>query len=188
MSFKNYLIIYCIVYSPLFIFGQENTLENQFDAVLKRSNNYQEFKVVKKTDLNFLKESSLDSIALYKNAIVQMQSELESQKIELNIIQNSLKETQNKLLIAEQKENDISFLGIQTSKTIYNSMVWAIITFLVFILCFIFYKYNNSNQVTRVTKKKLDELENEYELHRQRAIEREQQLNRKLLDEMNKNK
>lgn len=143
---------------------------------------------MKRADLNSLKNSSLDSIAVYKNALTQMQSELDSQQIELGLIQTNLKETQNKLTQAEQRENDISLLGIQTSKTTYNSIVWSIIIVLTLLLLFFLYKFKNSNAVTRETQTKLNDLEKEFELYRQRALEREQQLNRKLLDEVNKNK
>lgn len=186
---KNTFPIFIFLFITSFGFSQtENTLENQFEVVYDRSNNYQEFKVVKLTDLNSLKKSSLDSIAVYKTALAQMQSELESQQIEVGLLQSKLKEVNEKLQQAEQRENDISFLGIQTSKTTYNSMVWSIIIVLAVVLFFFVYKFKNSNLVTRETRTKLDELEKEFELHRQRALEREQQLNRKLIDEINKNK
>lgn len=186
---KNTFPILILLFISLLGFSQtENTLENQFDDVFNRSNNYQEFKVVKRADLNYLKNSALDSIAVYKSALVQMQSELESQQIELGLIQSNLKETNEKLSKTEQRENEISFLGIQTSKGAYNGIVWTIIIGLAIILFLFFYKFKNSNVVTRDTKRKLSELEKEFELHRQRTLEREQQLNRKLLDEINKNK
>ncbi|MEX0997332.1 MAG: hypothetical protein WDZ45_09820 [Flavobacteriaceae bacterium] len=186
---KNTCTIFILLFFATFGFSQtENTLENLFDEVYSRSNNYQEFKVVKRADLNSLKKSTLDSIEVYKNALVQMQSELESQQIELGLIQSNLTETNEKLSAAEQRENEISFLGIQTTKAAYNSIVWTVIILLVIILFLFIYKFRNSNEVTRDTKRKLDELEKEFELHRQRALEREQQLNRKLLDEINKNK
>ncbi|GGD97625.1 hypothetical protein [Planktosalinus lacus] len=186
---KNTLSILIFLFIASFGFSQtENTLENQFDEVYNSSNNYQEFKVVKRIDLNSLKQSTLDSISVYKDALAQMQSELESQQIQLGLIQASLTETNEKLAGAEQRENDISFLGIQTSKATYNGIVWSIILLLAVILFFFIYKFKNSNVVTRETKTKLDELEKEFDLHRQRALEREQQLNRKLIDEINKNK
>tara|TARA_R110000850_G_scaffold109659_2_gene222776 strand:+ start:4198 stop:4770 length:573 start_codon:yes stop_codon:yes gene_type:complete len=186
---KNTFPIFIFLFIAFPGFSQtENTLENQFDEVYSSSNNYQEFKVVKRTDLNSLKQSTLDSIAVYKNALAQMQGELESQQIQLGLIQTNLTETHEKLAGAEQRENDISFLGIQTSKTAYNTLVWSIIIILAVILFFFIYRFKNSNVVTRETRAKLDELEKEFELHRQRALEREQQLNRKLLDEVNKNK
>ncbi len=186
---KNTLSILIFLFIASFGFSQtENTLENQFDEVYNNSNNYQEFKVVKRIDLNSLKQSTLDSIAVYKDALAQMQSELESQQIQLGLIQANLTETNEKLARAEQRGNDISFLGIQTSKATYNGIVWSIILLLAVILFFYIYKFKNSNVVTRETKTKLDELEKEFDLHRQRALEREQQLNRKLIDEINKNK
>jgi preprotein translocase subunit SecF len=185
----NRFHIILLLFTTLSGFSQsENSLEKQFDDVYNSSNNFQEYKVVKRTDLNSLKKSTLDSIAVYKNALVQMQSELESQQIELGLIQTNLKETNEKLTKTEQRENEISFLGIQTSKTAYNSIVWTIILGLTIILFFFMYQFKNCNVVTRDTKRKLDELEKEFELHRQRALEREQQLNRKLLDEINKHK
>lgn len=186
---KTTVCFILLLLTSLLSFSQEeNTLENQFDDVFNRSNNYLEFKVVKRTDLNLLKKSSLDSISTYKNALLQMQGELESQQIQLGIVQNSLNETNQKLSKTEQRENEISFLGIQTSKTAYNSIVWTIIIALAVLLFFFIFKFKNSNLITRETKTKLDELEKEFELHRHRTLEREQQLNRKLLDEVNKNK
>ncbi len=186
---KNTFPIFILLCITTFGFSQsENTLESQFDDVYNSSNNYQEFKVVKRTDLNSLKKSTLDSISVYKNALAQMQGELASQQIEVDLLQSNLTETNETLQKTEQRENDISFLGIQTSKTVYNTVVWSIILALAVILFFFVYKFKNSNVVTRETKTKLDELEKEFELHRQRALEREQQLNRKLLDEINKHK
>lgn len=189
MHQKNTSPLLIILFITAFGFSQtENTLENQFDDVYNRSNNYQEYKVVKRADLNSLKKSALDSIAVYKTVIAQLQGELDSQQIELGLLQTNLIETNEKLQKTEQRENEISFLGIQTTKVVYNAIVWSVIIGLSFILFFIVYKFKSSNEVTRDTKRKLDELEKEFELHRQRSIEREQQLNRKLLDEINKNK
>lgn len=186
---KNTLPFLFVFFITSLSFSQsDNTLESQFDDVYQSSNNYQEFKVVKRTDLISLKNSSLDSIATYKNALAQMQGELESQQIELDLLRNNLAEVNENLQETEQRENDISFLGIQTSKAAYNTVVWSIILILAVILFFFVYKFKNSHVVTRETKTKLDELEKEFELHRQRSLEREQQLNRKLLDEVNKNK
>lgn len=186
---KNTFPILFLLFTVTVGFSQtENTLENQFDDVYNRSNNYQEFKVVRRADLNSLKKSTLDSISVYKIALAQMQGELESQQIELGLIQNTLQETQNTLQETEQRENEISFLGIQTTKTSYNALVWTLIISLTFILFLFIYKFKNSNVITRDTKRRFDELEKEFEQYRQRSLEREQQLNRKLLDEMNKNK
>src|SRR5690606_16876497 len=108
---KNTILIPVLILFSLTGFSQsENSLENQFDEVYSRSNNYQEFKVVKRTDLNILKKSTLDSIAVYKIALAQIQGELASQQIELDLLQSNLAATNEKLKETEQRENEISFL------------------------------------------------------------------------------
>lgn len=189
MSQKNLLHLVIILLPSLFIYAQtENTLENQFDEVYNRSNNYQEYKVVKRADLNLLKKNTLDSITVYRSALIQMQSEIESQNIQNDLIQKDLEETNHKLEKAVLNEKSMRFLGIQTTKGAYNSIVWTIIGLLALLFAFFVYKFKQSNVVTKETKSKFDELEKEFESHRQRALEREQQLNRKLLDEINKHK
>ena len=64
--------------------------------------------------------------------------------------------------------------------------MWSIIiALLVFLLVFI-YKFKKSNVVTKMTKRALVDLENEYEEHRRVALEREQKVRRQLQDEINK--
>ncbi|PKP15329.1 MAG: hypothetical protein CVU07_10495 [Bacteroidetes bacterium HGW-Bacteroidetes-23] len=188
ITFKPLTTLAVLFFSFTF-FAQENkTLPEQFEHLINSSNSYQEFKVVKKTNLETLKRSVIDSILVYQNALIQMQSEIESQKIETEILQTKLKETNQKLKNAIEKENGISFLGILLTKGVYNYLVWSIIILLALFLGLFVSRFVNNNKVTSALKLKLQETEDEFETHRQRAIEREQQLNRKLLDEINKSK
>ena len=57
-----------------------------------------------------------------------------------------------------------------------------------FILLFFIGKFKRSNSITIDAKKSKAEIEEEYEGHRQRSIEREQKLRRELQDELNKQK
>lgn len=189
MSTFKYSTTLVVLLLSFATFAQENkTLPKQFDYVITNSNSYQEFKVVKKTNLETLKRSVIDSILVYQNALAQMQSEIESQKIETGILQTNLKETNLKLKEAIEKENGISFLGILLTKGWYNTIIWTIILLLASFLGLFISRFINNNKVTSALKLKLLETEEEFETHRQRAIEREQQLNRKLLDEINKHK
>jgi hypothetical protein len=55
-------------------------------------------------------------------------------------------------------------------------------------LAFFIYKFRSSNTLTQQAKSALADLEEEYEQHRRRALEREQKISRELHDERNKNK
>ena len=50
------------------------------------------------------------------------------------------------------------------------------------------FKFKRSNTLTKEAQEKLIDTEAEYDTHRQNALEREQQLRRKLQDELNKQK
>lgn len=178
-----------VLFFSFILTAQEtNTLPEQFDEVVNKSNSYQEFKVVRKTSLESLKRSVVDSISVYQQALAQMQSEIESQKIENDLLQTNLAETNSKLEESMDKQDGISFLGILLTKGLYNAIVWTIIIVLALLLALFVSRYMNSNKTTSSLQLKLKETEDEFENHRQRAIEREQQLNRKLLDEVNKHK
>jgi predicted Holliday junction resolvase-like endonuclease len=167
---------------------ETNTLPEQFDNIVNNSNSYQDFKVVKKTSLETLKRSVVDSISVYQQALAQMQSEIESQKIENNLLQTNLSEKNTKLEESLDKQNGISFLGILLTKGLYNAIVWTIIILLTLLLLLFVSRFMSSNKVTSSLQLKLKDTEDEFESHRQRAIDREQQLNRRLLDEVNKHK
>jgi hypothetical protein len=49
-------------------------------------------------------------------------------------------------------------------------------------------KFKNSNIITKQTKLKLSEIEQEFDTYRQKKLEEQQLLRRKLQDEINKNK
>ena len=60
---KNKLLFFLFLFTAISLVAQENTLENQFDDVIKKSNSYQEFKVIKKVKINSLKRNVLDTVA-----------------------------------------------------------------------------------------------------------------------------
>ena len=87
-----------------------------------------------------------------------------------------------------EKEDGIEILGMLTKKSTYNTIMWSIIALLIAAFLFIFFKFNKSNAVTKEANLKLAETEEEFDAHRQKTLEREQQLRRKLQDEINKNR
>ena len=82
----------------------------------------------------------------------------------------------------------INFLGIQLKKGTFKTLLFSIIGILVLLLLFFIFKFKQSNSVTLQTKAKLKDIEDEYDEHRKRALEREQKVMRRLQDELNKQK
>ncbi|MCW8982162.1 MAG: tRNA (guanine-N1)-methyltransferase [Altibacter sp.] len=165
-----------------------NSLEDQFVDVVDNSNNYQDYKVIKKTKINKLRENIMDSIASLKAEIQTSEGSLDQQKNKVSSLTQELASTKEDLALSRKKENGIELFGMLTEKSTYNSIMWAIILMLLVALGFFIYKYKNSNSVTKEAQLKLAETEIEFEEHRQKTIEQQQQLRRKLQDEINKNR
>ncbi len=167
---------------------ENGTVAEQFDYVITKSNNYQDFKVIKKNWLYTLKKHTLDSLQNLQVVLTQKKEQIANQAKEIESLKNNLSETKTALDQTQLAKDNMSFLGISMSKTSYNITMWLIIIALIILLIFFFYKYKNSNVITRESKKAFLELEEEFNAHRQIALEREQKVRRQLQDEIIKNK
>ena len=167
---------------------QKNTLKEQMVDAFEKSNSYQEYKVVKKSQLATLKRNILDSVSALESTINAHKNELRLQKIQIDSLQEDLQNTKQKLEISKEKEEGIKFLGILTSKTTYNAIMWSVILILLLAAGFLFYRFLNSHKITNAAQLKMAEMEIELEDYRRNSLEREQKLRRKLQDEINKNR
>lgn len=167
---------------------RKNTLNDQMTDVFDKSNSYQEYKVVKKTQLATLRRNILDSVANLERKIGTQNSESEQQKSKIDSLSNNLKRTQENLAISKEKEDGIEIFGILTSKATYNTIMWSIIGALLLIGGFLFFRFLNSHKIINAAELKIAEMEIELEDYRRNSLEREQKLRRKLQDEINKNR
>lgn len=164
------------------------TIENQFDYLIKKSNRYQEYKVVKRVWLDRLKKSVDDSLNVVKKELANTKVTLNQKESEIVTLTNSLDTTKETVSNLNNEKDSINFFGMLISKPMYNTTLWSIIGILLVSLILFVYKFNSSNSITKEANDKFNELEKEYEDHRQRSLEREQQIRRKLQDEINKQK
>lgn len=166
----------------------EGTIDNQFEYVIRRSNSYQEFKVVKKTWLYELKAHTMDSLNAVHKELSDTQITVNNQKREIDKLKTDLADTKSNLENTQQEKDSMALFGVQMSKGGYNALMWTIIAALLVLLLFFIYKFKNSNTITKQAKRSLLETEEEYEEYRRNSLEREQKVRRQLQDEINKQK
>lgn len=169
------------------------TLENQFEYLTKRSNNWrdqrgQSYEVVRNEWIAKLKSHTLDSLKVLKKELLDTQNKVSSQSQEVEQLKSSLSNTKTNLEETNQEKDSMSLFGLQMSKGGYNTLLWSIIAGLLAFLFFFIFKFKNSNAVTKEAKLKLEEIEEEFEEHRRNALEREQKVRRQLQDELNKSR
>lgn len=163
-----------------------NTIPQQFEDLLESSNNYQDYKVVKLNSLIKLKSNTADSISGYKVQIADLQSQINSQQDEIKTLNNTLEETKTTLGETRAEKDSIYFLGMPMSKGGYMGMMWGIVAILTMALLFFIFRFKGSNAHTQEARKKLGDLEVEYDEYRKKALEKEQKMGRLLQDERNK--
>ena len=158
-----YLLILVLLISTVSI-SQETkkdtlSIEGKFDLIYKTSSSYKEFKVIRKSRFQNLKNDVLDSIR-------KIDHELQLNNNKNTILKDSLKNVNEvlgildldmKLLIT--KKNSISFLGIQLNKSTYTITVWSIILLLIIALFYFIYQYKNSFSILSEAKSNLSETE-----------------------------
>ncbi len=187
---KNFLLVFyllCTV-SVAFSQGDKNTIEEQFSETIEKSNNYQQYKVVKKVKLYALRKNVLDTISKLEKSILENRNKIQTQAASIKSLESELQATKDDLRDSIERENGIELFGNTIKKSTYNTFLFSIIGLLIMGLIILFFRFKSSHSVTKITREKLNEVEEEFESHRQRALQREQELRRKLQDEINKNK
>lgn len=160
----------------------------QFDEIYKKSTSYKIYKVISKEKFLHLKQNTLDSLKESKEVLFNTKQLLTAEKHNVKNIQKTLSKTKLDLETTLKKQDTISFFGLQLSKGGYSFILWAIILLLLLSTIYFFYKYSENNFTTKTALNNLSDVEEEFEIHRKKSLEREQKLRRKLQDEINKQK
>jgi len=174
--------------SPSFAQQSGTSIDDQFVDVIDKSNRYEDYKVVKIYKLNNLKKNVKDTIASFREELESAGAYAARQQAQIDTLTQKVKDLDTQLATSRGKEDGIELFGSLIKKSSYKTTMWSIIGVLGLVVVFLFYKFRNSNAVTRSANLKLAETESEFEDHRQKNLEQQQVLRRKLQDEINKNK
>ncbi|MCJ7468376.1 MAG: tRNA (guanine-N1)-methyltransferase [Maribacter sp.] len=167
-------------------------ISSQFDFIAQKSGNYRAdgvpYEVVKESNLIKLRKNVLDSLNAVNKKTIELKATIAEHETTISSLNKKLGETTNNLASVTEEKDSMSFLGIAVSKGTYNTLLWSFIFGLLGLMLFFMYKFRRSNVLTQEAKTALTEVEEEFEEHRRRALEREQRISRQLQDEINKYK
>lgn len=170
----------------------EGSIEEQFESLEKKSGNYRangiRYEVIKLFELNKLKKNVFDSLETANKTIADLEKAIAQNRSEINALNAKLEETTKNLNETRAEKDSMSFFGAMVSKGSYKLIMGILLFVLLLSLLFFIYRFRKSNYLTQQAKTALADLEEEYEQHRRRALEREQKISRQLQDELNKNK
>ncbi|WP_016776760.1 hypothetical protein [Anaerophaga thermohalophila] len=161
-------------------------LSGQFDYTIEKSSKYEEFRVVRTAWLYKLKSNVIDTLEHLQGEINTRQAEIDSLGNQIVLLNEKLTTTQDKLEQAILSKNSIPFFGAEIQKGKYNTIMWALVLILAGGVAFLFLLFKRSHFITKQMQEKYEDLENEYEAHRKRALEKEKTMARQHLNELNK--
>lgn len=193
INLKHYITTFSLLSIFLSGFAQEentskkdNSINTQFEEVIEESNNYQDYKVVKKYKLTQLQKNTVNRINGLNKEIEDSNKTIKEQEAKIENLKSQLNSTKNDLNQVTQEKDEISFFGIPTQKGTYQTIMWIIVFVLVMVLVFFIYQYKKSKVLTKEAKKNLADNEAEFDEYRKKALEKQQKLGRQLQDEINK--
>lgn len=193
----NYLAIIALLYVSGTTMGQssdekstldEGTIEEQIDYVVDKSHMYEEYRVIKSVMFNKLKKHIVDTMNFVHNDLANRQETINAKSIQIDSLNRQWLSTQEKLNVAIRDKNSLKFFGMSMSKAGYNSLVWLIIAGLAAGLIIFILMFRRSHSVIRDLRVDMEQTRDEFEKHRKRALEREEQVVHKYHAELNKYK
>jgi DNA repair exonuclease SbcCD ATPase subunit len=187
----KYLFLYLAIAASFLAQAQNaeqtlNTLDGQFKELIETSNNFKEYKVIKEAQINTLWKNTNEHIEKLNTAINSLENSITSKDSRIVTLENKLAAVNKNLSDVNAEKDSMNFLGIQTDKGVYNTLVWSIVGSLAFLFIFMSLRFKSSNTNTKAANKQLQTTEEELEELRRKSIEKEQKLGRQLQDERNK--
>lgn len=161
---------------------RSGTIDSQFDYIYSISNNFQEHKVVKRTNLDQLKSNVLDSMKTMRGEVASMKAEMASRLDSVSRIKEELAQAVLEKEEAIANKDNFSFLGIGIDKAVYSGFMWLLVAALAGALTFFSFQYARSFSKVRKAEKDLSEVQEEFEQHRKNTLERERKMKRELID------
>ena len=162
------------------------TLKSQSEYLFKESNNYQQFKVVSKANLNKYFKNVADSVKTYNENIFMLNQKIDIQQANIDTLNSKMLSLDASLARVNKEKNSFSFFGILMRKGVYNTLMWSLVIGLFSALCIYIFRFNRNFSVTDKLQKSLSTTKEEFDAFRKRTLDKEQVLMRKLQDEINK--
>lgn len=159
---------------------EPKTINEAFDKIMKDHATWEIYKVVPVTKMKDFQNKLSDSVASKEQEVAGLQKNIETLGSEITVANDKIAELQKELGESQTKNDEITFLGMDFSKTLYQVIVWLIIGLLFILIILVYLMYVRSNSTSSQSKKEVDDLREELEKQRTQAHEKQVKLKREL--------
>ena len=100
-------------------------IEEQFDFMVDKSSNYEEYKVIKKAWVYTFRSHFADSLKSMRSDIAGKQALIGQKNTRIDSLNAELQQTREELQTAIKNRDSFSLFGIRMYKSLYNGVMWT---------------------------------------------------------------
>ena len=149
----------------------KGSIREQLDFIQEKTRIYEDYRAIREDMFRQIKNNALDSLRSARNEITTLKNEMKAGTVEIDSLNNQVGSLKADLDKMTKTKNSISFLGIQTGKGVYNTIMWSIIAILAVLLIIGFLTFKRNRTVTLITRKEIEDLKKEFEAYRKASRE-----------------
>lgn len=158
----------------------DKSINGQYQFILSKLYRYQQPMIA-----SFYKTVQ-DSLRIQSTNLTAVQSKLSTQTKNLAALQTDVDSKEQSLNQTNTQINSISFLGMQVTKTTYNTIMWGLVIALGTLAAAVIFLSGSARREAHYRTKLYNELEEEYKGYKTKANEKEKKLSRDLQTVRNK--
>lgn len=162
------------------------TLRERYLLMKSKSQNYQEYKVIKEYILDGFWKLTMDSVTAKQAAIRNSQAEIKKLQGELNQSIENLKAKEASMADVVYDSTHINVLGIPFTKSVFATLAGVVILLLALAIAGIVYSMRIIRQNLTEKEELMKTLSAEYEDYKRKAMDKQTKLSRELQNERNK--
>lgn len=172
-------------YRPDTVKNTDFSLSGQYQFMLSRSKTVNGYKLINPARLSGVWKSVSDTLRKERSELKLIKQKLAENEKTIASLQGEITGKDNNLKTAEDKVNEISFLGISFSKGTYQLTVWSIIGALAIALFIVIARSTKNILEAKHRTQLYEEISTEYQTFKTKSNEQQRKLARELQDERN---
>lgn len=190
---KKSLVLWVCLLASSITFAQQATeiqgnytLRDRFLLMKSKSQNYNDYKVIKETVLDGIWKIINDSLNAKNAALRGAHANINGLKGQLAKTEEALKAKEKSMTDIQYASTHITVLGIDFTKGVFLTVVACLLGGLIGFVAFIFGRMQLQSKSLSERNLAVSALTNEFEEYKHRAMDKQTKLSRELQDERNK--
>jgi hypothetical protein len=185
---KKFIITSVLLIIAYGVFAQDTlkTLDSKWNYMLQKAENYQDYKVINKNQLNETYKSIQDTLSKLRSDLLNERIKVKGQNDQIALLNKQITEDKTGFNMVSNEKNSIGFLGMQINKYAYVSFLWILLIGISVSSVLMFFLYKNSKKITRVKSEEYEGLAKQLDEAKAAKVETERKLKREIQTMVNK--